>query len=57
MIHELGLELSPETLVYGEIVTELIGEGQGQRKPNVFHIIDGFSLGGTSISNLHYTER
>ncbi|XP_065222418.1 cap-specific mRNA (nucleoside-2'-O-)-methyltransferase 1 [Planococcus citri] len=56
-INECGLELSPETLVYGEIVPEVIGTFRGQRKINVFHIIDGYMLGGKNISQLDYTER
>lgn len=57
LMHNEGLELSPETLVYGEIVPEWIGQSRGQRKNNVFHIIDGYVLGGKNISELHYTER
>lgn len=53
----VGLELSPDTLVYGEIVPELIGQQRRQRKISVFHIIDGYILGGINISHLHYTER
>ena len=43
-------ELSPNTLLYGEIVTEYRGEMKSQRKVKNVHIIDGFCLGGEDIS-------
>lgn len=36
---------------------ELIGQTLRQRKINVFHIIDGHTLGGKNISDLPYSER
>lgn len=53
----MNLELSPNTLVYGEIVQEVIGESLAQRKLDTLHIIDGHTLGGTDISQLPYPER
>ena len=50
-------ELSPNTLLYGEIVTEFRGEGKSQRKVRNVHIIDGWCLGGEDISNKHFMER
>ena len=50
-------ELSPDTLLYGEIVTEYRGEGKSQRKVKAVHVIDGFRLGGEDISNKHFMER
>ena len=50
-------ELPPQTLVYGEIVTEFRGEHKGQRRLNVFHMIDGLFLNGYDISELHVVER
>ena len=50
-------ELSPDTLLYGEIVTEFRGEGKSQRKVKAVHIIDGFRLGGEDISSKHFMER
>lgn len=50
-------ELSPDTLLYGEIVTEYRGEGKSQRKVKAVHIIDGFRLGGEDISKKHFMER
>ena len=50
-------ELSPDTLLYGEIVTEYRGEGKSQRKVKAVHIIDGFRLGGEDISGKHFMER
>jgi len=52
-----NLELSPDTLLYGEIVKELKGEGRSQRKVTTFHIIDAISLGGIDISGEHLTLR
>ena len=51
------LELSPETLLYGEIVSEVRGERRGQITKKVLHIIDGHTLGGERIDHLHYTDR
>ena len=50
-------ELSPDTLLYGEIVTEFRGEGKSQRKVKAVHIIDGYRLGGEDISSKHFMER
>ena len=50
-------ELSPNTLLYGEVVTEFRGEGKSQRKVKSVHIIDGFCLGGDNISKKHFMER
>nr|CAD7569117.1 unnamed protein product [Timema californicum] len=51
------IELSPDTLFYGEIVQELHGEGRSQRKIPILHIIDAIFLGGKDISKRHITER
>lgn len=51
------LELSPGTLVYGELVYEFIGEGKGLRKSAAFHIIDAYQLGKEVVGNLKYDER
>merc|ERR1712107_289358 len=50
-------ELSPGTLLYGEVVTEYKGEGKSQRKVKSVHIIDGWYLGGEDISSKHFMER
>ena len=50
-------ELSPGTLLYGEVVTEYRGEGKSQRKVKSVHIIDGWYLGGEDISSKHFMER
>ena len=50
-------ELSPDTLLYGEIVTEFRGEGKSQRKVKAVHIIDGYRLGGEDISSKYFMER
>jgi len=52
-----SLELSPDTLLCGETVKELKGEGRSQRKVTTFHIIDAISLGGIDISGEHLTLR
>ncbi|XP_046663611.1 cap-specific mRNA (nucleoside-2'-O-)-methyltransferase 1 isoform X1 [Homalodisca vitripennis] len=52
-----SLELSPGTLVFGELVQEYQGEGKSQLKKTAFHIIDAISLGEENVSQLHYTER
>jgi len=50
-------ELSPNTLLYGEVVTEYRGERHSQRKVKNVHIIDAFVLGGEDISQKHFMER
>lgn len=52
-----NLELSPGTMVYGELVNEFKGQGKTQSKNLTFHIIDAISLGEEVITHLHYTER
>lgn len=52
-----GLELSPGTMVYAEVVLEYRGEAKSQMKKQAFHIIDAVSLGDEEIKNLHYTDR
>ena len=56
-ITEEKLELSPDTLLYGEMVLELIGDGRSQRKITTLHIIDAICLGGIDISSHHLTIR
>lgn len=51
------IELSPNTLIYGEIVKELNGEHRGQTAQQALHIIDGVILGGKDIRHLPLTER
>lgn len=51
-------ELSPDTVVLGEIVEELPPPGvSGVAGKLAFHIIDGFLLGGKDIRGFHYTLR
>ncbi|XP_058814458.1 cap-specific mRNA (nucleoside-2'-O-)-methyltransferase 1 isoform X2 [Topomyia yanbarensis] len=57
LIKDVHLELPSETLVYGEIVKELQGEGRSQVTIHAFHIIDGIVLGGYDIRKWPLTER
>ncbi|EEB15816.1 conserved hypothetical protein [Pediculus humanus corporis] len=52
-----GFCLPANTIVYGEIVEELIGEGKGQTRNLAFHIIDGLFLGGEDIKNFSLVKR
>lgn len=56
-IHERTLEMSGETLVYGEIVKELIGESRSQVASQSLHIIDGIILGGKDVRHMPLAER
>lgn len=56
-IHERTLEMSGDTLIYGEIVKELIGEHRGQIASQALHIIDGIILGGKDVRHLPLAER
>lgn len=49
--------MSPGTLVFGELATELEGEYLGQLRVKVFHIIDAYKLGNIDISKEHYLSR
>lgn len=51
------IELSPDTLIYGEIVKELNGQGRSQTITHALHIIDGIVLGGKDIRQLSLTKR
>lgn len=57
IVQDTTLELTPNTLIYGEIVQERIGAGRSQIKSNYLHVIDGLFLGGEDIRHLHITER
>lgn len=52
-----GIEMSADTLIYGEIVKELIGEQRSQILAQSLHIIDGIILGGKDIRHLPLVER
>lgn len=56
---EIGiyLEMSPNSLIYGEIVKELTGEGRSQTIVYALHIIDGIVLGGVDIRNFPLKKR
>lgn len=53
----LRLELPRDTLIEAEVVTELRGEGMGQRKVSSFHALDALFLFGKDVRNLHFNER
>jgi len=57
-IQQIGkLELPANTLIYGEIVKELMVQSRSQFTSNAFHIIDGIILGGKDIRHLSLVER
>lgn len=56
-LNEFQTELPRDTLVEGEIVQELRGEGKGQLKVNSLHILDAMFLSGEDITNLHFNDR
>lgn len=51
------LEMSANTLIYGEIVKELIGVHRSQVSAQALHIIDGIILGGKDIRHMPLAER
>lgn len=51
------IDLARDTLIYGELVTELKGEGRSQKRSHALHIIDAIYLGGVDISQLHLKDR
>lgn len=54
---ECTVDISPNTIFFGEILSELIGEGRSQNKQTAVHIIDGLVLGGKDIRKLPLKER
>lgn len=56
-LQNVVLEISGETLIYGEIAKESIGEWKSQTIVYALHIIDGMILGGVNIRHLPLTER
>ncbi|KAJ6633201.1 Cap-specific mRNA (nucleoside-2'-O-)-methyltransferase 1 [Pseudolycoriella hygida] len=51
------VEMSANTLIYGEIAKESIGEWKSQTIVYALHIIDGMVLGGVNIRHLPLGER
>jgi cap1 methyltransferase len=51
------LEMPANTLIYGELVKELIGQHKSQVSSTALHIIDGIILGGKDIRHLPLAER
>lgn len=56
-LQSIYVEMSPKTLVYGEVVKELEGQDRGQKIIYALHIIDGIILGGEDIRKLPLKER
>lgn len=54
---EIFVDITPNTLFYGEIVKELTGEGGSQTMVYAMHIIDGIVLGGMDIRNFSLEKR
>lgn len=54
---KVKLELSPGTLVYGEVVEEVHGTFRSQSRDKFFHIIDAFALGKKNIMTRSYATR
>ncbi|XP_075224003.1 cap methyltransferase 1 [Lycorma delicatula] len=54
---KVKLDLSPGTLVYGEIVEEVKGSYRSQTRDKFFHIIDAFQLGKKNIMHRSYATR
>lgn len=52
-----SISLPPDTLLYGEIVTEMRGELKAQRKVRAMHCIDALVLNGFNITGIHLVER
>ncbi|XP_071486988.1 cap-specific mRNA (nucleoside-2'-O-)-methyltransferase 1-like [Diadema antillarum] len=51
------LQLPGDTLFEAELIEELRGEGQGQRRMQTVHILDALWLAGQDIRHLPYSER
>lgn len=56
-VTDVLIEMSPNTLIYGEIAKELNGEGSAQTMVYALHIIDGIILGGEDIRSFPLKKR
>lgn len=56
-LQNVAIEFSADTLLYGEIVTELCEKSKSQTSVPSLHIIDGMVLGGVNIRHLPLKER
>ncbi|KAM6915772.1 cap-specific mRNA (nucleoside-2'-O-)-methyltransferase 1 isoform 1-T1 [Xenentodon cancila] len=56
-IENFKLELPRDTLLSGEIVQELKGEGKAQRRINAVHVMDALILNGTDVRDQHFNQR
>ncbi|XP_013416099.1 cap-specific mRNA (nucleoside-2'-O-)-methyltransferase 1 [Lingula anatina] len=56
-LEEIKLELPKDTLLEGELVQELKGEGKGQRKLMTFHVLDAMFICGDDIRQEHFNVR
>lgn len=57
MLNNICVQLSPKTLIYGEVVKELDGQHLAQKIVYTLHIIDGMVLGDEVIMHLPLQER
>lgn len=56
-IDDIKIELPPNTLVYAEVVYEMVKEFRYQQKVLALHIIDAFYLGGEDVSEKYLSDR
>ncbi|PVD25771.1 hypothetical protein C0Q70_13431 [Pomacea canaliculata] len=54
---QMRVDLPTKTLLEVEFVTELRGEGKGQRKVTTVHVMDALFLCGKDIRSRHFRER
>ncbi len=52
-----NVELVRDTLIYGELIQELRGEGRSQKRSCALHIMDAVALGGVDVGKFHLKER
>ncbi|XP_046632106.1 cap-specific mRNA (nucleoside-2'-O-)-methyltransferase 1-like isoform X1 [Daphnia pulicaria] len=52
-----NVELARDTLIFGELIQELRGEGRSQKRSTALHVIDAVFLGGVDVSKLHLKDR
>jgi len=54
---DIKCELPYGTVLEVEIVKELKGEGKGQHRQNVVHVVDALTIAGQDVTQKHFTER
>ncbi|CAL7938765.1 unnamed protein product [Xylocopa violacea] len=56
-VEDINIELPPDTLLYAEVVYEMIRESKSMQKVLALHILDAYMLGAEDISKRYLGDR